>query len=85
MLRGTMQDTCAWWKLETKWNPAMEKVKAKSCVSCWGAGGEGSGDRKLHVKTSPCFQLRRGKHCLTSGSFYLPEPQCYAKDGLGEG
>lgn len=63
----------------------MEKVKAKSHVSCWGAGGESSRNRQLHVKTSPCSQPCRGRRCLTLGSLYLSEPQCLAKDGLGGG
>lgn len=62
MLQGLIQDTCAWWKLETKWSPAMEKVKAKSPVSCWGEGGEGS-RTQLCVQSCSCSQLCRGKHC----------------------
>lgn len=61
----------------------MEKVKAKSLVSCWGAEGEGSGTQ-LHFQPSPCSQLCRAKHYSNLGSLCLPEPQGYKEDGLGE-
>lgn len=61
----------------------MEKFKAKSFVSCWGAGGEGS-KTQLHIQTSPCSQLCRGKHCSNLGSLCFPGPQGYKEDGLGE-